>query len=115
MKSTKKYLSTGVALAIALFAAVQTIAMESGRKVNPYLSPEIKQRAERAIKSYERMIDPKNKVYDEPFKKMLRQELKVYEDVLYGNKYYTWQEYHDTVRRHQERIGEENPAIRENQ
>ena len=45
MKNTKKYLSTGIALAIALFAAIQVTAMEPNRTGKPSKSQRIRQRA----------------------------------------------------------------------
>jgi hypothetical protein len=52
MKNTKNVFITGVALAIALFASVQVVAMEPGRRVNPNLAPVTKAHFERKIKLY---------------------------------------------------------------
>lgn len=88
MTNTKKYLSAGVVLAIALFAAVQVSAMESGRRVNPYLTAEEKQLFERRIKGEEALLDPKSpwsKHTSEESKKRARKQLENYEKAYYGN------------------------------
>ncbi len=110
MKSTKKYLSTGVALAIALFAAVQVSAMER-RTVNPYLSPGIKKMVEDQITTRQRYLDPKYKRYSELSelqKRDIQALIEGYEEVLYGNKDYSFNEVYNIANGHLERAKREN-------
>ncbi len=101
MKNTKKYLSTGVALAITLFAAVQTIAME--RPVNPYLSEQAKQLIKSRIEFFssaaEDQFDPKSQYFeDNPSKRAVTAAIiNAYKDMYYGNKPYTDDEIEETM------------------
>ncbi len=104
MKNTKKYLSTGVALAIALFAAVQISAMAP--KVNPYLSPEQKTVIESNIKHLQDELNPKSnffKQYFESQRALARAMIKGFEEVYYGNQPYTYQQIQDTVSEYHDR------------
>jgi hypothetical protein len=89
MKSTKKYLSLGVALAIALFASVQITAMAP--KVNPYLSDWDKEVLQNRIAFEGRFLDPNSAYFrtDERFRNSSRATIKQLEEIYYGNRPYT--------------------------
>ncbi len=118
MKNTKKYLSTGVALVITLFAAVQITAMER-RTVNPYLNEETKRWIQREIKMTSDVLDPKSQNFfpDTKYLNKVRARLKGFEEVYYGNKPYTYQEIDETIDKYWDLAKEENRRIkaRENQ
>ena len=89
MKNTKKYLSTGVVLAIALFAAVQISAMAP--TVNPYLNAGQKSWLENRIKLEVRYLDPKSAYYSmgsEQIRSHCRETIRRLEEVYYGNRPY---------------------------
>ncbi len=106
MKSTKKYLSTSVVLAIALFAAIQITAMEPGRKVNPHLSKTQKDMLEYEIQKAEGFLDPKSEsVMRGSGLFISQQQAKVegLKEIYYGNKPYTDQQIEDTLWNHKRR------------
>ncbi len=113
MKNTKKYLSfsTGVALAIALFAAVQVSAMAP--QVNPYLNLHTKIMIEDEIERLQELLDPRGLRskrmggISELDKKTFQAEIKGWEEVLYGDNNYTWQQIQDIIQRHVDRATRE--------
>ena len=83
MKNTKKYLSTGVALAIALFVSVQVVAMK--RPVNPDLSDTQKEWIETRMEEAKLFLDPWSGTSNA--KKHAEKDVLAYlEKVYYGNK-----------------------------
>ncbi len=102
MKNTKKYLSTGVALAIALFAAVQLTAMAP--RVNPYLSERAKQSIKDRIEYIQELLNPKSKA-DERLRNSYKAHLKGYEEVYYGNQPYSLDELEDIIQRYKAKEG----------
>jgi hypothetical protein len=104
MKNTKKYLSAGVALAIALFASVQISAMEPNRKVNPYLSKEDKQYMKNQIEWYLPQTDTKRNgfVADPYFQANTKATIDAYKEMYYGNKPYNRDEIRETLDKHQD-------------
>ena len=77
---------TSVALAIALFASVQVVAME--RQVNPYLDENTKWFLEKQIPFLEERVDPngdKFKNFSPQVINMFRKKLDQYTQIYYGN------------------------------
>ncbi len=108
MKNTKNMLLTGVTLAITLFASIQLSAMAPEKKVNPHLEDYQRQfteldiqGAKQTIERHYRFIkhlglnDPKNvtlkKIYQDIENQ--KQRIKCLENLYYGNKAYTHDEY----------------------
>jgi hypothetical protein len=90
MKSTKKYLSTGVALAIALFAAIQVSAMAP--QVNPYLRAGQKSYLENKINFEKELFNSHSAPSEERFRSNCREAIRQLEEVYYGNRPYTYDE-----------------------
>jgi len=107
MKNTKRYLSTGVALAIALFAAVQVSAMAPSE--NPYLSAIKKETIKEEIERRQAFLDPKGARQkrmggiSESDKKTFQAEIRGYEEVLYGDNDYTFLQIENIVNGHVDR------------
>jgi hypothetical protein len=103
MKNTKKFLSAGVALAIALFASVQVIAMEN-KPVNPYLSEQDKRYMKNQIEFNTPGTDPTRKGFmAEPYyQAQLKATIDAYKEMYYGNKPYTRDEIREMLDKHQD-------------